>query len=95
MSVNGAQADGYKRKRATSDASALMTSNQTLSSYHPALSLPEFVNTFGPLIFTLYRAALLRKRVLFVGEAPVQQNCDFGKLPRDVPTVVLLTNCSL
>ena len=45
---------------------------------HPALSLPEFCRVFGPLLFPLYRAALLRKRILLVGEAPVHENCDLG-----------------
>lgn len=50
-----------------------------LSAHHPALSLTDLIKSFGPLIFRLYRVALLRKRILLVGEAPVHQNCDFGK----------------
>ena len=49
----------------------------SLAQHHPALSLPSFVSAFGPLIFTLYRRALLRKRILLVGDAPVHTNCDF------------------
>ena len=45
---------------------------------HPALSLPTLLRQFGPLIFPLYRAALLRKRILLVGEPPVQQSCNYG-----------------
>lgn len=75
----GGKANGVPhRNRATSDATPLSSSPQTLSPYHPALSLPEFITTFGPLIFPLYRAALLRKRILIVGEAPVQMSCNFG-----------------
>jgi DENN domain-containing protein 11 len=72
------QLNGYRRPRAISDATAMMSPNQTLSPHHPAISLPEFISYFGPLIFPLYRAALLRKRILMVGEPPVEQNCDFG-----------------
>lgn len=73
------QTEGYRRPRAISDVAGLMKSEQILSPHHPAISLPKLVNYFGPLIFTLYRAALLRKRILMVGEPPVEQNCNFGK----------------
>lgn len=64
--------------RIPSDASLLRDSRQ-LEPFHPALSLPQFFTTFGPLIFPLYRAALLRKRVLFLSDAPVQLSCHYGK----------------
>lgn len=67
------------RNRAVSTASALALPGQSLSSHHPALSLPVFLDTFGPLIFPLYKAALLRKRILLVGQAPVELACNFGK----------------
>lgn len=60
------------RKRAVTAASALVHPGQSLSPHHPALSLPTFLDTFGPLIFPLYKAALLRKRILLVGQAPVE-----------------------
>ena len=66
------------RNRALSTASALVPPGQSLSPYHPARSLPKFLDTFGPLIFPLYRAALLRKRILIVGQAPVELACNFG-----------------
>ena len=69
----------FQRSRALSDSTALLTSKHVLAAFHPALSLPEFIDTFGPLIFPLYRAALLRKRILLVGEAPVELSCNFGK----------------
>ncbi|KAF3481232.1 uncharacterized protein GIQ15_03991 [Arthroderma uncinatum] len=65
-----------RRQRALSDATALI-SNHTLPSYHPALTLPDFLDTFGPLIFPLYRAAILRKRIVFLGDAPVEMSCNF------------------
>ena len=48
-----------------------------LSLYHPALTLPSLIESFGPLIFPLYKAALLRKRILLMHEAPVQLACNF------------------
>jgi len=65
------------RHRSGSDATGIIE-RQTLSPYHPALSLPEYVMTFGPLIFPLYRAALTRKRILLITEAPVETPCNFG-----------------
>ena len=74
--------NGHARNRTTSDATALEPPGQTLSPFHPALSLPEFIDAFGPLIFPLYRAALLRKRILLIGQAPVELNCNFGEWHR-------------
>lgn len=72
------------RNRAMSTASALAPPGKGLSSHHPALSLPIFLDTFGPLIFPLYKAALLRKRILLVGHAPVELSCNFGQLSRPI-----------
>lgn len=69
---------GYKRTRGMSNAPATLGHVQSLSEHHPATSLPDFLRTFGPLVFPLYRAALLRKRVLLAGEAPVLTNCNYG-----------------
>ncbi|KAL8943895.1 MAG: hypothetical protein Q9216_000789 [Gyalolechia sp. 2 TL-2023] len=65
------------RNRAVSSASALAPPGQTLSIHHPALSITAFLDTFGPLIFPLYKAALLRQRILLVGQAPVESACNF------------------
>ena len=51
--------------------------NHVLSNLHPVLSLHDLISFFGPLIFPLYRAALCRKRILLVTEAPVQRACHF------------------
>lgn len=81
------------RNRAISTASALAPSGQGVSSHHPALSLPSFLDTFGPLIFPLYKAALLRRRILLVGHAPVELTCNYGRArPSEV---TLYTNMSL
>ncbi|KAK2747793.1 hypothetical protein FQN57_001823 [Myotisia sp. PD_48] len=66
-----------QRQRAPSEATALINSNHILPPFHPALTLPESLNTFGPLLFPLYRAALLKKRILLLGEAPIEMSCNF------------------
>lgn len=71
----------HTRTRSVSDTTALVPPGQTLSSFHPALSLGEYVDMFGPLIFPLYRAALNRQRILLITGAPVEQACNFGTLP--------------
>ncbi|EYE98990.1 uncharacterized protein EURHEDRAFT_512287 [Aspergillus ruber CBS 135680] len=66
------------RNRAFSDAMVLEPSSRpALTPFHPASSLPHFVDSFGPLIFPLYRAALLRKRILLMTEAPVHVPCNY------------------
>ena len=52
-----------------------------LSRYHPAWSLTNLLDTFGPLIFPIYRAALLRQRILISGHVPVRETCNFGMCP--------------
>lgn len=37
------------------------------------------LDKFGPLIFPIHRAALLRKRILISCHAPVHETCDFGR----------------
>ncbi|TAQ87566.1 hypothetical protein B7494_g4094 [Chlorociboria aeruginascens] len=63
---------GHSRIRSASDGAALL-SGHNLSAHHPAWSLPNLLDTFGPLIFPIHRAALLRKRILIVSHAPVQE----------------------
>jgi hypothetical protein len=78
-SASNRQLNGQRLCRTVTDAAALTGAPQLLASHHPALSLTDMIQLFGPLIFRLYRAALLRKRILLVGDAPVHQTCDFGK----------------
>ena len=73
------------RNRAVSTGSALAPLGQALSSHHPALSLPAMLDSFGPLIFPLYKAALLRKRILLVAPAPVELACNFGNSFPQIP----------
>ncbi|KAL4941768.1 hypothetical protein BDV06DRAFT_193842 [Aspergillus oleicola] len=77
LRANGERPDPLQRNRAISDAMALETSRPALTPFHPASSLPNFLDSFGPLLFPLYRAALLCRRVLFMVEAPVQMPCNY------------------
>lgn len=70
----GSLTAGLKRKRGPSDVDAGMKTD--VSATHPALYMPALLDTFGPLLFPLYRAALLRKRILLMGGPPVQPQCN-------------------
>ncbi|KAK1051580.1 hypothetical protein LTS16_002451 [Friedmanniomyces endolithicus] len=66
-----------KRKRGLSGVSdGLKLSDSTIATDHPALYMSGLLDSFGPLLFPLYRAALLRKRILLIGSPPVQVNCN-------------------
>jgi len=67
-----------RKGRSLSTATAVLA-DQILPPEHPALSVLEYLDTFGPLVFPLHRLALLRKRILLVKSPPVQLTCDFGK----------------
>lgn len=69
---------GHARKRSASDGAGMLTSGHKLSPYHPAWSLTNLLDTFGPLIFPIHRAAMLRKRILISCHAPVRESCNFG-----------------
>ncbi|KAL4895668.1 hypothetical protein BDV59DRAFT_191603 [Aspergillus ambiguus] len=77
LRAHGERPDSQRRSRAFSDAIVLDTPRPALTPFHPASSLPDFLDTFGPLLYPLYRAALLRKRILFMAEAPVQIPCNY------------------
>ncbi|KAL9094986.1 MAG: hypothetical protein Q9165_002588 [Trypethelium subeluteriae] len=67
----------HRRSRAFSTAAGLLPSEQGLHPSHPARSMLRFLDTFGPLSFPLYRASLLRKRILIIAEPPVRESCNF------------------
>lgn len=71
---------GHGRNRSASDGTVLLQPGHSLASHHPAWSLSALLDLFGPLIFPVHRAALLRRRILISGHAPVHQTCDFGNL---------------
>ncbi|RYP21959.1 hypothetical protein DL767_009162 [Monosporascus sp. MG133] len=68
---------GHARNRSMSDGTALLPPDHKLSPYHPARSLTRLLDIFGPLIFPIQRAALLRKRILISCHAPVHEICNF------------------
>lgn len=74
-----AKKQGQTRHRSASDGGGILSSGHKLSPFHPAWSLNSLLDTFGPLIFPIHRAALLRKRILISCHAPVQEVCNFGK----------------
>ncbi|KAK4123902.1 hypothetical protein N657DRAFT_596813 [Parathielavia appendiculata] len=69
--------NGHARNRSASDGAALIPPGHRLSPFHPAWSLTALLDTFGPLIFPIHRAALLRKRILISCHAPVHEVCNF------------------
>ena len=77
---NPAKLKGHGRNRSASDGTVLLPPGHNLSTYHPAWSLPRLLETFGPLIFPIHRAALLRKRILITAHAPVEETCNFGTI---------------
>ncbi|KAI1609401.1 hypothetical protein EDD37DRAFT_640455 [Exophiala viscosa] len=70
------QTNGYRKSRSMSAATTFISGHHALIPHHPASTLEESVKTFGPLIFPLYRAALLRKRILIVTDTPVEFSCN-------------------
>jgi hypothetical protein len=69
----------HKRQRSQSDATGNFAVEETMPLDHPALSMSTLVATFGPLLFPMHREGLLRKRILLLGSAPVQETCNLGK----------------
>ncbi|KAL5380405.1 hypothetical protein PMIN03_003623 [Paraphaeosphaeria minitans] len=66
------------RKRALSTLSSVVPNEKGgLAADHPALSMLKYIDVLGPLVFRLQQAALLRKRILFVGPPPVRTCCEF------------------
>jgi hypothetical protein len=76
----GTDSKGSVRDRAISTVMAIPKDEERLPEYHPALAILQYINTFGPLVFRLQQAALLRKRILFVSSPPVRTTCEFGRL---------------
>lgn len=82
---------GHARTRSASDGTALIPPGHRLSPFHPAWSLTSLLDTFGPLIFPIHRAALLRKRILISCHAPVHEICNFGRQRHAQPLRIPLT----
>lgn len=73
-----ADGKGSHRDRAISTVTAIPKDEERLPEHHPALAILQYLDLFGPLVFRLQQAALLRKRILFVGSPPVRTTCEFG-----------------
>ncbi|KAK6209693.1 hypothetical protein QIS74_11277 [Colletotrichum tabaci] len=91
----------HTRNRSASDGASLLPSGHRLSPYHPAWSLTSLLDTFGPLIFPIHRAALLRKRILISCHAPVREICNFvynisvlSNIPQTVTELLAPTSSS-
>ena len=67
----------HTRLASISDFTILSRKDVEIPRSHPALSLPKMLERVGPSIFLLYRAALCRKRILFLTELPMQEACHF------------------
>ncbi|EXJ61722.1 hypothetical protein A1O7_02151 [Cladophialophora yegresii CBS 114405] len=68
--------NGYTNSRSMSTGTTYISTHHSLTPHHPALTLMDSLKLFGPLMFPLYRAALLRKRILIVTDAPVEFACN-------------------
>jgi hypothetical protein len=68
-----------RKTRALSSATLNADAKRTLPADHPAMAILNYVDTFGPLIYALHRASLLRKRILLVTSAPIRKACEYGK----------------
>lgn len=60
-------------------------------------SFLDFVNKFGPDIFVLWKASLLRKRIMLVNMPPMEDSCKYGNTdtdsnkPKDkVPNIIII-----
>ncbi|KAK9455502.1 hypothetical protein V1511DRAFT_497919 [Dipodascopsis uninucleata] len=52
------------------------SSNLVLPRFHPAHSIPLFLDILGPLVWKVWKAALARERILIVGDIPIEQGCN-------------------
>ncbi|KAF2213055.1 hypothetical protein CERZMDRAFT_6300, partial [Cercospora zeae-maydis SCOH1-5] len=81
-------ANGFGRKRVASEATlAGFHAEWIWPLDHPALHVPAMLETFGPLLFPLHRAALARQRILFLGSPSVQRNANTVYLTSVLSTI--------
>jgi hypothetical protein len=83
---------GHVRQRSASDGNAPTPQGHKLSPYHPAWSLMNLLDTFGPLIFPIHRAALLRQRILISCHVPVRETCNFVYIISILSNIPLAVN---
>ena len=79
-SENLSNSNGYQKSRSMSSGTHYISANHSLTPHHPATTLLDSLNLFGPLIFTVFRAALLHQRILIVIDTPVEFTCNLGML---------------
>lgn len=79
FSSHQTQPDTHMRSLSASDSSITRVFGHTSSIHHPLWSIVKLLDKFGPLIFPIHRAALLRKRILITTCAPLQEACNFGQ----------------
>ncbi|KAM3423464.1 hypothetical protein BST61_g894 [Cercospora zeina] len=81
-------ANGFGRRRIASEATlAGFHAEWCWPLDHPALHVPAMLETFGPLLFPLHRAALARQRILFLGSPSVQRNANTVYLTSVLSTI--------
>ncbi|KAF2396019.1 hypothetical protein EJ06DRAFT_500913, partial [Trichodelitschia bisporula] len=73
----GEDENGVKPPRHSRALSAATVPDATLAPDHPVRSIRAYLDTFGPLVYPLWRAALLRKRILFMTAPPVRASCEY------------------
>ncbi|PPJ55035.1 hypothetical protein CBER1_01458 [Cercospora berteroae] len=80
--------NGLGRKRLASEATlAGFHAEWSWPLDHPALHVPSMLETFGPLLFPLHRAALARQRILLLGSPSVQHNANTVYLTSVLSTI--------
>lgn len=70
----------YSPKRRHSSRPRSRSANSVDASlFNPLTTLPDILDDLGPLIFPLWRAALLRERILILEQPPVRHSCEMGR----------------
>lgn len=68
---------------AAAERASIISQAANPSSFHPMHSIFATLDAFGPLIFPLYREALLRRRILMLQRPPLQSSCETGMFATD------------
>ena len=67
----------WDNRNSAIDESAKPT--EDASTFDPSMAASSILETLGPLVFPIYRALLLRRRVLIVSQPPLLPVCNYGK----------------
>lgn len=79
---------GQSPERPKSSASLHRNEANSLDPRHSFVSV---LDEFGPLIFPIWRAALLRQRVLIIKQPPLRRSCETGNYIRTLPHTLAYT----